>query len=124
MSEFMYIELPKRCAVITYSPKTLLIIDEYRKLIHKESFSDKIYKRFFAVDKLDIHVQLPLYFDHTVASADSSYPRIYLQGVIPGDTNYGKLMKYCPDKEVGTRVYEKYFKGLLPKPIVNTRLCE
>jgi hypothetical protein len=79
ISLFMYDELPKRYNLQMYSSNTLLSIDEYRSTMNKEPFPDYLYDRFQAQDNLDIHGQLPLYFDHAVASKDSSFPTIYLE---------------------------------------------
>lgn len=117
ISKFMYEALPKLYNVQMYSSNTMLTIDEYRVSQGETPFSDSVYERFGAIDKIEFHLQLPLYFDHTVASKDSSFPTIYLQGVIPEDGYYGKLIPYCPDQEIRHHVYYTYFDGLLPTPM-------
>jgi len=117
MSRFMYQHLSKTFQVQFYQPKLFLYMYEYLEENNLPPFSEEIYVRFNAIENLDLHVQLPLYFDHAVASKDSSYPTIYLQGIIPEKRDYGKLMAYEPDQTVRQSVYDEYFDGLLPPPI-------
>lgn len=124
ISKFMYDKLPELYNVQLYSSSTLLTIDEYRLSQGEPAFPDFLYERFQAIEYLDIHAQLPLYFDHVVASPDSSFPTIYLQGIIPERAQYGKLIAHCPDQEVRHRVYYSYFSGLLPPPMPLNQNCE
>jgi hypothetical protein len=117
ISKFMHNKLPELYNIRMYSSNTFLTIDQCRVAEGKPAFPDSAYERFKAIDTVEFHSQLPLYFDHTVASPDSSFPTIYLQGIIPGREPYGKLISYDPDKEVRHRVYNSYFTGLLPSPM-------
>lgn len=124
ISKFMYDKLPELYNVQMYSSNTLLSIDEYRLQQGESAFPDILYERFRAAEHLEIHAQLPLYFDHAVASPDSSFPTIYLQGIIPGGGQYGKLIAHCPDQEVRHRVYYSYFSNLLPPPMPLKQNCK
>jgi hypothetical protein len=117
MSRFMHQALSQTYNVRFYEPYLMLYMHEYLAEHNLAPFSDEIYKRFQAEGVLDLHNQLPLYFDHTVASKDSSYPTIYLEGIVPDNINYGSLIKYAPDQEVRSRVYCAYFNELLPPPM-------
>jgi len=114
MARFMYQHLSKTFQVHFYQPNLFLYMNEYLEENNLQQFSDEIYARFNAIENLELHAQLPLYFDHAVASKDSSYPTIYLQGIIPDRGYFGKLIAYEPDQTVRQRVYDEYFDGLLP----------
>ena len=122
ISQFMYEALPKLYNVKMYSSNLLFTVDEYQQSMGKEAFPDWLYQRFQAQEKIEFHSQIPLYFDHAVASADSSFPTIYLRGIVPDGMDYGKLIGHCPDQEVRHGVYSS-FEGLLPNPMPLKQKC-
>jgi hypothetical protein len=117
MAKFMYEALPKLYPVFFYEPYLMLYMKEYLVENNLPLFSNEVYTRFEAFDKLEFHDQLPLYFDHTVASRDSSYPTIYLEGIVPNGIDYGPLIEYYLDLDVRESVYQQYFEELLPPPM-------
>lgn len=69
----------------------------------------------------DIHSRLsyrmsPTYFDHKVAGTMSSFPLIYLKGIIAENKEFGMLLPIKPDTEIKDRLYEKYFRDITPGP--------
>jgi hypothetical protein len=50
-------------------------MSEYLEENNLPPFSEEVYERFQAYDKIDVH-------DHAVGSKDSSYPTIYLEGIV------------------------------------------
>ncbi len=118
ISNFMFNVLPKTYSNVVKFFKSITVLKTINEIIKPENIKDYLYDRFEAVDKLvDFHEQLLLYFDHTVASKDSSFPTIYLRGIIPGKKDYGILINYLPNKSIRKKVYLKYFKNLLPSNI-------
>lgn len=85
-----------------YQPQLMSSLEE----LVGQSFPDEVYQRFEAVGVLDFHDQIPLYFDHCVASKDSSFPTIYTP-----------LISHPPDRGVRHRLYDAYFLNLLPPPM-------
>jgi hypothetical protein len=87
----------------------------------ESSFNMKEINEAFDIDISDEMSgdQIPIYFDHTIAASTSSYPSIYLQGIIPGTPPryIGPLVNKPPDKAIRVRVYLKYFQNLLPPPM-------
>jgi hypothetical protein len=117
ISQFMYNALPKHYNVMMYDSHLIMTINEYRITIGKVPFDEDLFERFKAYDKLKIGDQIPLYFDHTVASADSSFPTIYLKGIIPKAGYYGSLLEDKPDRDTQYEIYNKFFRDLLPPPM-------
>jgi len=117
MSRFTYTYLSKNFPANFYQSELILLMEEYLTERGLPSFSDETYRRFDAIGNLEFHDQLPLYFDHAIGSKDSSFPTIYLQGIVPGGPDHGILIGCEPDLAVRTRVYEAYFDGLLPPPV-------
>lgn len=54
-------------------------------------------------------MQAPLYFDHKVAGLFSSYPQIYLDGMIPDGEDFGSLLPIAPDTDIKQRVFDEFF---------------
>lgn len=60
---------------------------------------------------------VPLYFDHKVASACSSFYLIYMKGITANESFSGMLLPLSPDTSLKTLIYEKYFKdSSVPPP--------
>ncbi len=78
----MFNALPKTYSNVNFYPSTI-VLQTINEIINPNIFEDYLYERFEAIDKLiSFHDQLPLYFDHTVASKDSYFPSIYLRGLV------------------------------------------
>lgn len=69
-------------------------------------------EQFLERFKLEFSMQVPIYFDHKVANNFSTFESIYLEGIIPGQEDYGLLISYLPDTDVKSRIYNKYFQDI------------
>jgi hypothetical protein len=63
----------------------------------------------------------PVYFDHKVAGECSSFPSIYLEGIIPGREPFGSLLKAEPDRSPITRLGQKI---MTLHPELAKQLCQ
>jgi hypothetical protein len=77
-------------------------------LIPRVEVADKIHSKYD-------YEMAPVYCDHKVAGVMSSFPLIYLDGILGVDNEgkkFGSLLPYPPDTKVKDRLYDKYFKQL------------
>lgn len=95
--------------VYPYSINTFRTINEILEEKGLEKYQHDIFEYFNLEGELNL--QIPIYFDHAVAANTSTFKSIYLKEI------KGKiLINYSPDLNVRNRVYDKFFKDLLPTP--------